>query len=370
MITKIYVNNYKCLVNFDLELSKLSLLLGLNGSGKSSVFEVIHRLKRLITGEARVGQIFPQSDKTRWVDRNCQEFGIEMEGNDGLYRYDLTVEHHEDKPLQRIKKEKLHHNGKPLYSFENGEANLFRDNYSAGPHFLADWTQSGLGSIQERNDNKKLCWFRERIEKTLVLSIDPRRMTASSSEEAETLSPDFGNFASWYRFFSQEYQENLVDVKKELMEVIQGFDSLRIQATGDKAKSLQALFDFGNSNKPLSFGFDELSDGQRALIVLYTLLFGLRNHEYAIFLDEPDNYLALAEVQPWLDALMDKCDSDEIVQAALISHHPELIDHLGGSRGILFEHDESGLIHTKKAAEIRNEANLKLSEIIARGWEK
>jgi len=37
MIKRLYVDNYKCLVNFDLKLDELSLLLGLNGSGKSSV---------------------------------------------------------------------------------------------------------------------------------------------------------------------------------------------------------------------------------------------------------------------------------------------------------------------------------------------
>jgi AAA15 family ATPase/GTPase len=118
------------------------------------------------------------------------------------------------------------------------------------------------------------------------------------------------------------------------------------------------------------FSFDEISHGQRTIIALYALLFGLKCHEYSFFIDEPDNFLALPEIQPWLNALIDKCDLGEIVQAVLISHHPELIDFLGISRGILFERGLNGHIRTRKAADVANGSGLKLSETIARGWEK
>jgi len=37
MLQRLYVDNYKCLVNFELPLQELSLLLGPNGAGKTSV---------------------------------------------------------------------------------------------------------------------------------------------------------------------------------------------------------------------------------------------------------------------------------------------------------------------------------------------
>ncbi len=36
MIKRLYVDNYKCLVNFELPLQDLTLLLGPNGVGKTS----------------------------------------------------------------------------------------------------------------------------------------------------------------------------------------------------------------------------------------------------------------------------------------------------------------------------------------------
>ena len=40
MLKRIYIDNFRCFVNFELNLEKVSLLLGPNGSGKTSIFNV------------------------------------------------------------------------------------------------------------------------------------------------------------------------------------------------------------------------------------------------------------------------------------------------------------------------------------------
>lgn len=40
MLTCLYVDNYKCLVNFELRFGDATLLLGTNGAGKSSVLDL------------------------------------------------------------------------------------------------------------------------------------------------------------------------------------------------------------------------------------------------------------------------------------------------------------------------------------------
>ena len=89
---------------------------------------------------------------------------------------------------------------------------------------------------------------------------------------------------------------------------------------------------------------------------------------YTLFLDEPDNYLALTEIQPWLVGLADACGAD-VPQAVLCSHHPELIDYLGGDRGLVLKRESSGATVVRPASELAVEGGLKLSEVIARGWE-
>ena len=61
MFNRLWVDNYKCLVNFELRLGETALLLGANGSGKTSVLDVVRALRQLLSGTVRVADpdVFP-----------------------------------------------------------------------------------------------------------------------------------------------------------------------------------------------------------------------------------------------------------------------------------------------------------------------
>ena len=88
---------------------------------------------------------------------------------------------------------------------------------------------------------------------------------------------------------------------------------------------------FKRSHKRSRYRLGQLSDGQRALIALYCLLRFCdgRAAKASLFVDEPDNYISLREVQPWVVALSEAL-GDTLEQAVIISHHPVTIDYLGG----------------------------------------
>jgi AAA15 family ATPase/GTPase len=102
-------------------------------------------------------------------------------------------------------------------------------------------------------------------------------------------------------------------------------------------------------------------------VALYALLFGLKDEGVSLFLDEPDNFLALREIQPWLTALTDSC-GEGVEQTVLISHHPEIIDHLALSSGLWFYRDSNGPARVTDKPGIQVDG-LRPSESIARGWE-
>lgn len=52
-ITKIKVNGFKSLVNFEMDLGKFTCLIGLNGSGKSTVLQFLDFLSQLIRGDMK-----------------------------------------------------------------------------------------------------------------------------------------------------------------------------------------------------------------------------------------------------------------------------------------------------------------------------
>ena len=50
-IRQIEVENFKSLVNFQIDLPKFSCLIGLNGAGKSTVLQFIDFLSQLVRGD-------------------------------------------------------------------------------------------------------------------------------------------------------------------------------------------------------------------------------------------------------------------------------------------------------------------------------
>lgn len=371
MLTHFYADNFRCLVNFELKLDRINLLMGDNGSGKSTVFEVLRRIQAFVAGDLKVNEAFPTQDLTRWMDRNIQDFRIVLKLSDSsgaprMVSYHLVIEHDVAGKRCRVKKEILSVLGQSLFEFENGEVRLYRDDHSPGPVYPYDWTLSGLAVIQARPDNTLLTAFKKSLAGFVIASILPSHMDTESREEAARLDPHMGNFVSWLRRLSHEHMGALMNVFAELKSVIPGFDSFNFKTVAEDTKSLTVMFDKGADGKSFQFGFGELSDGQRVLVALYCLIHVLSRDGLSLFLDEPDNYVALREIQPWLTALGDAC-GENFEQAVLISHHPEVIDYLGAAKGRWFVREANG--PAKASADPPHPVTgLRLSESVARGW--
>ncbi|HSF38980.1 MAG TPA: ATP-binding protein [Thermoanaerobaculia bacterium] len=368
MLKRLYVDNYRCLVNFTLELQELTLLVGPNGSGKSSVLDVLFALRQLLSGTGKVTDpdVFPARSLTRWQNRNLQVFEVvvSLEGEpDAIYR--LEVEHKKESRLERIILESLTIDSKPLFEFRHGEVQLYRDDYSLGSQYSADWSESAMARVASRPINRRLTRFLDFMRGVSVCALNPKDFQGESVNEEPRLQPDGHNFASWYRHQIQERQDLILGVVSALREVLGDFQSIRMEKVGSEARAFLVVFDGSNGRYELRL--DELSDGQRSLIALYALLH-LSGEQDILFLDEPDNFVALAEIQPWLIALSD-ASGIRPRQAVLCSHHPELIDYLGSEAGVLLKRESSGSITTRRLSEIPLEGGLKLSEVIARGWE-
>ncbi len=369
MLKHIHINNYKCLVNFDLSLNEINLFLGVNGAGKSTVFEILQKIKLLIAGQGKVTDLFFIENCTRWQTSSIQSFELDIEGNGGTYQYNLAIEHGDRGEKARIKNESLYFDNNPLLEFADGDAQLYRDDYSEGPKYPFDWSQSALASILPRNDNEKLTWFKGWMDHLVVIQMIPTGMIQESSKEEPQPSYCFENFVSWYRHVSQD-QGLAFKLLTKLKEVLPGFESFKFEATGEKHRLLRAYFRGDEKNRSVGYDFGELSDGQRMLIALYSLLsFSCADTKfpYTLCLDEPENFLALPEIQPWLISLYDHC-MDGDVQALLISHHPELMNYLLASPvGYWFEYQGNRPARAKPIREDKNKG-LPVSELVARGW--
>jgi predicted ATPase len=123
----------------------------------------------------------------------------------------------------------------------------------------------------------------------------------------------------------------------------------------------------GTSDQTYPQFFYELSDGQRVLVGLYTVLhFALRAGACVLF-DEPDNFIALREIQPWLQKVLERVE-DHNTQVVIVSHHPELLNRLALPGGIVL--DRPGGRHTRvRPFTDPAQTGLSPAELVARGWE-
>ncbi|HEX3999242.1 MAG TPA: ATP-binding protein [Pirellulales bacterium] len=288
----------------------------------------------------------------------------------GTYTYELVVdEAGYPQPLPRVKKERLSLDGKPLYLFENGVVHLHNDRFEDRTQFEVSPRRSFLAEIESRADNTKLMWFKLWLDRLLSVQVDPKRMRSEAEREVLYPTHDLSNFAEWYRHLRQDSSAATDELRSSLQMVIEGFDGLDLKGPPSGTRLLHVAIRTGSdgTGKTRSYAFDELSDGQRALVGLYTILHCALTDRSTLCIDEPDNFVALREIQPWFSALLDRAQ-DNGSQVLLVSHHPELLNQLAPRSGVVIERLDAGPTRVRPFAP-PSDSTLTPAEIMARGWE-
>ncbi|MCI0674981.1 MAG: AAA family ATPase [Phycisphaerales bacterium] len=387
MLKRLLIENYRAITSLELHLGPKQLLLGRNGSGKTSIFDVLSAVRDLVVEGEKCLDVFPLSTVPRWLRSDKpglvkQRVELDVEGEPGILRYLLILEQNERLGTSRIFEEELStENGKPVFSFKEGKVQLYDDQGTdyirPGPTYTHEWGRSALSSVLSGKDNVRLTWFRGRMRELHCVRIDAPRMSSRSEQEDARPARDLSNFASWYRHALVANASIGSSFLDGIREVIGGMSSLDLDELGQGIRVLRAKFDkpsevsgsrSGKSTKTFSLDFSELSDGQRALIGLYALLYFMVRENATLCIDEPDNFVALAEIQPWLFGVQDRID-DLGAQVVIASHHPELLNLLAPEHGIVLERTGSGPTRAHRYS-ANNDSELSPAERVARGWER
>src|SRR5215210_6945762 len=119
MITRLYVNNFRCLVGFEAAFDSFGVLCGPNGTGKSSVFDVLRLLRNLATGEGILGGSgaldIAKLEFTGWMESTIQEFELGLSVKGHAFEYVVHIEQKADFEKPRIIHEKVICDGRPLF---------------------------------------------------------------------------------------------------------------------------------------------------------------------------------------------------------------------------------------------------------------
>ena len=366
MITRLYVNNFRCLVAFTAKLGEFGVLCGPNGSGKSSVFDALRLLRNLGTGDGVLGSSgefdVPALEFTQWLDSDTQEFEIDLEVAGHAFEYVLHIQQTVDCEKPRIVHEVARCDGVALFERDLSGVTFHRQDGTA-TGFPLDWRQAALAAIQPQGSLGPLALLQEAIAKLLILRPNPRGMERESRAEARHPDLSMLNLTSWYRSLYQE-QEWTDALRDALQAIWPDFRSFKLADVGLNAKALQLRFD-PESGKPLLLFFDQLSDGERALVALYMVRAAVETGAaHTVLIDEPDNFVGLPELQPWVLSMRELLDEQH--QLIMISHHPEILAKSGTANGLYLWRDN----HTSptRIGPLKVPEGMSAGEAIARGW--
>jgi len=371
MLKRLYIDNFRCFVNFEYKPERKQLLLGANGSGKSTVLDAIQAVKAFVgTGggvfDSSERRLF-QSSKTRWLDLPTQVFEIEAEIEGSLYVYRLENKVGGLGLSAVVAAESLRVNGVPLVEVVDGTATLYTE---AG---IPSGTRLGIGNGASslpilRTNRKEIHAFVDWLIKRLFcVRINPHVMNALGQfDDLIHPLPDISDIAPWYFQIAGTDVEGVIRLNESLKNTLNGFSLLQFE--GQQGGTAVLRGKFSTPTKEMSLALDELSEGQRCLIALYMVLHFLIAKGHTVFIDEPDNFISLREIQPWLLAAEDAVQESK-GQLILISHHPEILNQWAHEYGVLLAREQNGQVAPVKKYKTDYDGAVQPSEVIARGWE-
>ncbi len=365
MLKRLYIDNFRSFVNFEYRPERKQLLLGSNGSGKSSLLEVVRLLKEFIQGRDIP---FTQSSRTRWQDRPLQVFEIEALVKDGdlPYGYRLEILYSSKSNAPSVSLERLTLGGTPVFELVDGEMRSYLTGDVQTSFLRGEATESSLHLASFANPFVRI--FVEWMDTLHCFKIDAYETEMEETADSASIYPDYEMefMASWYRHLIEADPDGNDAYRASMRAVLAGFLNLRFSSEDDGVRKLRADFSSPAQGK-LTVSLHELSDGQRCLLALYMILHFLVAKGHTVFLDEPDNFVSLREIQPWLLAAEEAVE-DSNGQLILISHHPEILNQWAREYGLRFFREENGHTRTEK---FKNDPDgfLRPSELIARGWE-
>src|ERR1039457_814635 len=347
MLTRLYIDNFRCFVDFEFKPARRQLILGANGSGKSSFLDALLFLRQFVTK----GEIFEHflAQRTRWLGQSQLTFQLEATLDGSRYAYRLVIEPWGEPERPRVASETVHFDDMPIFEFINGEVHIYTDQMEQRVAYEFDPQRSALETIQRRSDNQKLIRFKRWISNLYCFRINPFAKGATTETENHYPNVDLSNLPSWYRHLVQSDPSQNAALLQNLRDCMDGFRILKLETFSEKVRLLAAEF-APNGGESTTFYFPELSDGQRCLICLYTILHFVLAKGSTVILDEPDNFISLREIQPWLTGVTDVL-GEGVGQALLISHHPEIINQWAPGSGVQFVREGAGAVRVENFRE-------------------
>ena len=336
MIERLYVHNFRCLENFTLEFGGRSstLVIGKNGSGKSTVLNCLALFQQICRGSSRVSKLISTSDFTQHRTDHPMRFEVELTLSGKRFKYVISFEWPSTFREARILDESLLVDGQAIFTRHQAQVQL-----SGGAAFGLDWHIVALPVIHERPGETAIQDIKTFFASMILIAPIPAKMTGYSEEPSMELQDDGANYASCLRALLGQRPAAYGIFESYLKTVIPDFSSIENVERGESGTQLIVRFEPPKPQPSLSVEFKALSDGEKCFF-LSAYLIALNTVGLNVFCmwDEPDNNLSLSEVGQFIIALRKMTHQNG--QFFATTHHPETIRKFS---------DETTFVFTRKS---------------------
>lgn len=340
MITQIEIDGFKTFQDFKLELGPFQVIVGVNGTGKSNLFDALRLLSRLVDADLRTafqdlrgeaGELFrllPDGQVTNriqmavelFIDRQIKDsWGAEAELKFTRLRYEVHIERRADeRGLERLYV--AHESLTPLARGNDAwlkqhlgkEASQWLPRLTGGRSnpFISTSMKDDRPTIALHQDGRsgKQASVAERVERTILsgvtntefphafavreemrawrfLQLNPEVLRQPGEMLAPTVvAPDGSNLPSALARMKNEDTFLLNDVSRDLANQVPGITGIEIEEdTARERYLIRARTEDGNT-----FSSRVLSDGTLRMLTLVTLK-NDPQHKGVLCFEEPEN---------------------------------------------------------------------------------
>lgn len=325
MLKKLYIHQYRCLQNFEISLDSLNsaLLLGKNGSGKSSLFDAVGILQQIGRGVTPINELIQAEDFTFGQQEQPILLEIEATLNARNYRYTLEIEFPAHFHSPKVKREILEVDGDKTLHREGGKTALLNPERE----FTLDWHHVGLPLISNTKADSPIALFRAWLGNIVVLSPWPARFHGISKQESPYLDKQASQLMDWVRHLLAESPNLYTRMAGFLQQRMNDFELFRFESTGKNEREL--IFSFQAEGHPrLELGLGQLSDGEKIYFLTSAVLAAIGTARPILCLwDEPDHFVALREIGHFITACRKEFENNPNGSQLLVStHNPRVIN--------------------------------------------
>jgi len=346
MITKIKIDNFKSLVDFELPLSKFNCLVGLNGAGKSTVLQAIDFISQLMNGDIDKWLKQRQWDTADLNSKLTKKKNITFELHLKDEQYGKVIwSGSVNRSTLKCTQEAVTHDGENILKVDDGYYSVVsKSGSSSRSAIVFDYQGSILSQFKESLISDVLDKMKTSINDILSLDLISPELLRSRNKVSEGKLGLGGERLSAYLHESGDDGKD--QLKQDLHKVYNQLDQIETKSLRSGWKQLEITETFGEHT--IKSTARHMNDGMLRLMAIFSQL--KSNTDFLLF-DEIENGINPELIEYLIDHLVGSNH-----QVLVTTHSPMILNFLedkAAREGVIYLYkNKNGITKAKRLFDI------------------